>query len=184
MYFSCFEKSSFSSSSSQLSSQRCALPPGTSASSCVQSARREICQHTHGCKGGRGPSILECSPSTGKSSNSSSSSSIFGCEGCCEVLAGSISGFLSSCSFAVELLPAAAPDILDVIAIKGGRLSGTSTMVTRLFGGGLSWVSVVKTDVNKQFGPDLDNNLSFPGISLQKKLRALHYSMTTANRPH
>ena len=64
----------------------------------------------------------DSSPSTGKSSNSSSSSSRFGCEGCCEVLAGSVSGFLSSCSLAVGALPAAAPDILDAGAVAGWML--------------------------------------------------------------
>jgi hypothetical protein len=38
-HFSCAEKSSLVSSSSQLSSHRCVLSPGTSVSSCVQSAR-------------------------------------------------------------------------------------------------------------------------------------------------
>jgi hypothetical protein len=37
-HFSCAEKSSLVSSSSQLSSHRCVLSPGTSVSSCVQSA--------------------------------------------------------------------------------------------------------------------------------------------------
>jgi hypothetical protein len=41
-YFNCAEKSSLVSSSSQLSSQRCVLLPGTSVSSCVQSVAIEV----------------------------------------------------------------------------------------------------------------------------------------------
>src|SRR5882757_1465740 len=41
-YFNCLLKSSFSSSSSQLSSQRCVVPPGTSVSSCDQSVHTAL----------------------------------------------------------------------------------------------------------------------------------------------
>jgi hypothetical protein len=66
-YFNCFEKSSLVSSSSQLSSQRCVFPPGTSASSCGQS---RTSQHVY-----LAFVYNSTVPSTGKSSNSSSSSS-------------------------------------------------------------------------------------------------------------
>lgn len=79
-YFNCAEKSSLVSSSSQLSSHRCVLSPGTSVSSCVQSA---ITQSSAPCLSKH--SSPRCVPScdqnmanilsTGKSSNSSSSSS-------------------------------------------------------------------------------------------------------------
>lgn len=87
-YFNCAEKSSLVSSSSQLSSHRCVLSPGTSASSCVQS-EKHICQPNSAShrssraiahplptrisnrhRAAQRSNVL----STGKSSNSSSSS--------------------------------------------------------------------------------------------------------------
>lgn len=80
-YFSCAEKSSLVSSSSQLSSHKCVLSPGTSVSSCVQSAithnqqlpSRQV-SPCHEFVHPQRPKHEGNIPSTGKSSNSSSSS--------------------------------------------------------------------------------------------------------------
>lgn len=84
-HFSCFEKSSLVSSSSQLSSHRCVFPPspGTSVSSCGQSRqtpqRKEKNQsrdyNIYRSESNRKSTRGETAPSIGKSSNSSSSSS-------------------------------------------------------------------------------------------------------------
>ncbi len=102
-YFNCLLKSSFSSSSSQLSSHRCVVPPGTSVSSCDQSREsKHVSRYLVGFGVGRGHGAVYV-PSTGKSSNSSSSSSMAGpcVETGLEVLEGSASLLCVGCSFAV-----------------------------------------------------------------------------------
>lgn len=97
-YLRALLKSSFSSSSSQLSSHKCVVPPGTVASSCVQSVNDHVISICYG-------HLLYCefiSPSTGKSSNSSSSSSKAGaCFTGFDACAGSASCVLVGSSFAV-----------------------------------------------------------------------------------
>jgi hypothetical protein len=116
---SCTANSSLVSSSSQLSSQRCVLPPGICVSSSVQSATR---QQTV-------PRVFASSrcafsgfrvPSAGKSSNSSSSSS---CAAGFFSAAGSPFFDLSSvAALVVAAEPWAAPDIVTVF--RGVRRRG------------------------------------------------------------